>query len=335
MAPAFPSNTARSGILYPIIQALALGNKSSPKDGTEKKIGHFLMMNAIAGLSISSTMWLTGMATNIVGAQIARDFGVEITFSSWILNASLPAFIAFIIIPWSLKKIMQPEIDVTPNASKIAQEELDKMGELSFQEKIVAFTFFLMVFSWSLSSILAINKTAIAFLGLGIFMLFDVLTISDIKKEGSALAILIWFSILYTLSTQLSELGFMEYIGSSISASLVGFNWITVYLILMTTYIIAHYLFVSQTAHLLALYTIYLQVGIQLGVPAILLSYMLLFATNFFSSLTPQASSANIIFVGSEYLSTTDLYKYGFFTTFINSIIFLLIGSFWIYFLNY
>ena len=64
-----------------------------------------------------------------------------------------------------------------------------------------------------------------------------------------------------------------------------------------------HYLFVSQTAHLLALFGVFLDVGVKLGVPAAPLAFQLLFATNYFSAITPQGSSANLLFAGSGYLS--------------------------------
>jgi DASS family divalent anion:Na+ symporter len=57
---------------------------------------------------------------------------------------------------------------------------------------------------------------------------------------------------------------------------------------------------------------------------------MLIFATNFFSPITPQGSSANIIFVGSGYLDTGELYKYGGLVVLINSVIYLTIGSAWL-----
>ena len=132
------------------------------------------------------------------------------------------------------------------------------------------------------------------------------------------------------LSTQLSELGFMEYLGVNIAGFLTGASWQFAYLILMITYILSHYLFVSQTAHMLALYPIYLKVGVNLGVPVELLAYMLIFATNFFSPITPQGSSANIIFVGSDYLQTSEIYKYGGIITLLNSLIFLSVGTLWL-----
>ena len=64
-----------------------------------------------------------------------------------------------------------------------------------------------------------------------------------------------------------------------------------------------HYLFVSQTAHLLALFGVFLDVGVKLGVPAAPLAFQLLFATNYFAAITPQGSSANLLFAGSGYLS--------------------------------
>ena len=52
---------------------------------------------------------------------------------------------------------------------------------------------------------------------------------------------------------------------------------------LVVAYVLLHYLFVSQTAHLLALFGVFLDVGVKLGVPAAPLAFLLLFATNFFS----------------------------------------------------
>ena len=44
LAPATPSNTARAGgIMFPIIKSLSESFGSSPKDGTERKMGAFLI----------------------------------------------------------------------------------------------------------------------------------------------------------------------------------------------------------------------------------------------------------------------------------------------------
>jgi DASS family divalent anion:Na+ symporter len=104
IAPAFPSNTARSGVLYPIVQALAHDSGSKVADGTRKKVGAYLMMNSMTGISISSSLWFTAMAANPVGAGMAKELGVDITFGSWFLAASVPGIIAFILAPLFLYK---------------------------------------------------------------------------------------------------------------------------------------------------------------------------------------------------------------------------------------
>jgi len=87
IAPAFPSNTARSGVLFPIVNALAADSGSKVTDGTRKRLGAFLMMTSMAGITLSSTLWLTAMAANPAGAKMAEEFGVHITYGSWALAA--------------------------------------------------------------------------------------------------------------------------------------------------------------------------------------------------------------------------------------------------------
>ena len=66
------------------------------------------------------------------------------------------------------------------------------------------------------------------------------------------------------------------------------------------------------------------------GVPGTLLALMLLFATNFFAAITPQGSSANVIFTVSGYLHQTEIYQYGAVVTLSNTMVYLLFGTAWI-----
>src|SRR4030095_5490312 len=77
IAPAFPSNTARSGILYPLAFSLAEAAGARPGDPSRRQLGALLMFSGIASLSLSSALWLTAMAANPLGAEIAKPFGVN------------------------------------------------------------------------------------------------------------------------------------------------------------------------------------------------------------------------------------------------------------------
>ncbi len=330
IAPAFPSNTARSGVLFPIVHALSADSGSKVADGTRKKAGAYLMMNSMAGIAISSSLWLTAMAANPLGAAMAEQMGVHITFGSWFAAAIVPVLLTFALIPWALYRIFPPELQDTPQAPMTAQKELEKMGRLHKNEWITGITFISMVLLWAFSDMLDLDKTAIAFGGLGVLMLANIFTMEDMKSQGETLATFIWFAILYAISSELNRLGFMSFVGENIASQLHGLAWQSVYVILITLYVLIHYLFVSQTAHMLALFGIFLHVGIDAGVPPELLALMLLFATNFNSVITPQGSSANVLFAGSGYLEASEIYRYGGVVTLLNTLVFLTAGTGWI-----
>jgi divalent anion:Na+ symporter, DASS family len=330
IAPAFPSNTARSGVLYPLVVSLAEAAGAKAGDPSRKRLGAFLMFSGVASLTLSSALWLTAMAANPLGAEIAKPFGVNIDFGSWLVAASVPTIAGMLLLPFVLYRWMKPEVTATPEAPAAAKKALAALGPLTLHEKIVTATFVGMVAFWGAAATLHLDSTAIAFAGLAVLLGTGVLTASDIAKEGDVLAIYLWFAILFTLSGQLNELGFMGFIGGKLADAMSGMPWQGAALILIVAYVALHYLFVSQTAHLLALFGVFLGVGVKLGVPPALLAFQLLFATNTFSAITPQGSSANLLFAGSGYLSSPELYRLGALTTAFNLILYLLVATPWL-----
>ena len=330
IAPAFPSNTARAGVLYPLVFSLTEAAGVTPGDPSRRRLGSFLMFSGIASLSLSSALWFTAMAANPLGAEMASAFGVKMSFTSWLVAAAVPTLAAMVLLPLLLFRVIGPEVKATPEAPAAARRALAALGPLSRDEKLVAVTFVGMVVLWGLAGTLGLDSTAVAFLGLGTFLVTGVLTLGDIAKEGDVLATFIWFAVLYTMSGQLNELGFMGYLGQLLAGSLGGIPWLAAYLILAVAYVLLHYLFVSQTAQVLALFAVFLDVGVKLGVPATPLAFMLLFASNFFSAITPQGSSANLLFAGSGYLSQRDLYRLGALTTAVNLAVYLGVGLPWL-----
>ena len=261
IAPAFPSNTARGGVLYPLVVGLAEAGGATPDNPARRKLGGYLMFSGMVSLSLSSALWFTAMAGNPLGAELARHAGVEITFVSWLVASSIPTLAAMLLLPWLLQRIMKPEVTSTPDAPAAAARALAALGPLSRAEWTVALTFVGMVALWASAGFIGLDSTAVALLGLGILLAAGVLTLGDIAKEGDVLATFIWFAVLYTLSGQLNEMGFMGYLGQRLAGALGGFGPTPVYLILVLVYVLLHYLFVSQTAHVLALFAVFLDVG--------------------------------------------------------------------------
>jgi DASS family divalent anion:Na+ symporter len=330
IAPAFPSNTARSGVLFPLALSVTEAAGATPEREDRRRLGRFLMFSGMMSLTLSSALWLTAMAGNPLGAEIAKQYGVEISFGSWLLAASVPTLLAMIVLPYLYYKIIRPEVTDMPNAPAEARKALAALGPMTRNQKIVGFTFLGMVILWGVASTLGIDPTAVAFLGLGVLLATGVLTLADIAREGDVLATFIWFAALFTLSDQLNQLGFMEFLGGRLVMRLGGLPAPVVGVVLLVVYVLLHYLFVSQTAHLLALFGVFLGVGVKLGVPAPLLALQLLFATNYFAAIAPQASSANLLFAGSGYFTQGELYRLGAVHTALCVLLYLVIGTPWV-----
>jgi len=334
IAPAFPSNTARGGVLFPIVLSVAKGAGSEPDDPEGRRLGGYLMFCAMASLAVSSALWLTATSCNPIGVQIAQKAGVEIGFGSWLLASSVPTLIAIGMLPLLVSKIFSPGIGATPEAPAAARKDLAGMGTMSRDEWITAVTFVVMVAGWVFGNALQLNGTAVAFMGFGALLVAGVLTLDDIAKQGDTLATFLWLAVLFALSAQLNELGFMGYVGERLASRLGGLSWPLLYITLIALYVGLHYFFVSQTSQMLALFAVFLDVGTRGGVPAPLMAPGLLFASSYFSVITPQGGSQNIIFVASGYLRQGELYKLGLLTTIAFMAVYLVIGTPWILFVS-
>jgi len=332
IAPAFPSNTARGGVLFPIVLSVAKGAGSNPEDPEGRRLGGYLMFCAMASLAVSSALWMTATSCNPIGAQIAQKAGLEIGFGTWLLASAVPSLVAIAMLPWLVAKLFPPRVGATPDAPATARKDLARMGPMSRDEWITAGTFAVMVAGWVFGSALNLNGTSVAFLGFGVLLVAGVLTLDDISKQGDTLATFLWLAVLFALSGQLNELGFMGYVGERLASHLGGLAWPVLYATLIVLYVGIHYLFVSQTSQMLALFSVFLDVGMRGGVPVPLMAFGLLFASSYFSVITPQGGSQNIIFVTSGYLTQGELYKLGLFTTLAFLAVYLLIGSPWVYF---
>jgi divalent anion:Na+ symporter, DASS family len=330
IAPAFPSNTARGGVLYPIVLSVAQGSGSRPDDPKGRRLGGYLMFCGIASLAVSSALWMTATSANPIAIQVAQEYGIHVGFGKWLIASSVPALTAILGLPWLLARLFPPGVGSTPEAPAAARRALAQLGPLSREEWITAIAFVLMVGGWIFADKLQLNVTSIAFAGLGLLLMSGVITADDIHTQGDTLATFLWLAVLFALSGQLNELGFMGYVGQRLASYMGGLSWPVTYVTLIFIYVAIHYMFVSQSSQVLALVGVFLDVGIRGRVPAQLMAFSLFFASSYFSVITPQGGSQNVIFVGSGYLTQRELYRLGLQTTLFFLAVFLTIGTGWL-----
>jgi DASS family divalent anion:Na+ symporter len=330
IAPAFPSNTARGGVLYPIVLSVAKGSGSNPDDTKGRRLGGYLMFCTMASLAVSSALWMTATSANPIAIQVAHEYGVNVGFGKWLIASSVPALVSIIALPWLLSRLFPPGVGATPEAPAAARKALAELGPLSREEWITAIAFVLMVTGWIFADKLNLNVTSVAFAGLGLLLMTGVLTASDIATQGDTLATFLWLAVLFALSGDLNELGFMGYVGQHLASYMGGLSWPVTYVALIMIYVAIHYMFVSQSSQVLALLGVFLDVGIRGGVPATVMAFSLFFASSYFSVITPQGGSQNVIFVGSGYLTQRELYRLGALTTLFFLVVFLTVGTGWL-----
>jgi DASS family divalent anion:Na+ symporter len=273
---------------------------------------------------------MTATSANPIGTDIAATFGVKIDFGGWLLASCVPSLATILTLPLFLRWIHPPEARGAVDAQAMARRELSSLGRLSRDERIVAVVFVLLVTGWVLGPKLKLDSTAVSFLGLGALLVTRVLTLEDLAGEGDTLVMFFWLAILFAMSAQLNELGFMGYVGERLARQLAGLSWPATFVALSVLYVLMHYLFVSQSAQVLALLGVFADVGIRSGVPAPLMIFTLLFASSWFSTITPQGGTQNIIFVGSGYLTQRECYRLGALTTLYCLVLFLALGTPWL-----
>jgi DASS family divalent anion:Na+ symporter len=321
-------------VLFPVVLSVAQSAGSRPDDEQGRRLGGYLMFCCMASLAVSSALWMTATSGNPIGTQVAHESGIDINFGKWLLVSSVPSLVAILLLPVVLARLFPHGVASTSQAPVAARAELAKKGALSRDEWITAIAFAVMVTGWVLADPLHLNVTIVAFAGLGVLLMTNVLTVADISKQGDTLATFLWLAVLFALSGQLNELGFMSYAGQRLAAQLGGLSWPLTYVALVVIYIAVHYMFVSQSSQVLALLGVFLDVGVRGGVPPQLMAFSLLFASSYFSVITPQGGSQNIIFVGAGYLTQRELYRIGLLMTLFFLSVYLLIGTPWILFVT-
>lgn len=313
VSPATPSNGARAGgVVYPLIQSLANTYNSKPNDPSRKKMGSYLTFTEFQVNVITSSLFMTACAPNLIAVALAKQAGVQLTWMGWLAASIVPAVICLAVVPYFVYKMYPPEVKETPNAKEWANKELDKMGKITHPEIAMALIFILTLVLWMLSSSINLDATLVAFISMSLLLLCGILTPGDMLHETGAWNILIWLSILVFMAGKLTQFGFIDWISKSISNGMKGMNWLTVVLILALVLFYTHYLFASATAHNSAMYLPLLTIAIAAGAPKVFAAQFLALFSAIMGSTTHYSSPASAVLSASGYVEQGEWWKMSF-----------------------
>lgn len=306
LSPATPSNTARAaGIVYPINLSIAESIGSYPGD-TAKRGGSFILMNGYFVTKITSFMFLTAMAPNVLALDfVTKITGLTMNWVEWAVALAIPGLVMLIFVPLVGYWIDRPEAVKIDN-KKLADEGLAKLGAMKMSEKILAVVFILALLGWAWPSIgyffpaiaFDLSPTAVALVAMTVVFLSGIITWEDMVQTKAVWNTFIWFGAILGLSTALTKAKFFAWLATFMEANLaLDVSPLVVVLILSAISVVIRYLFASSTAYIASMLPVFLTVGMAAGVNPVMFGLVLL-ATNAFGGLVTHygASPGPIIY---------------------------------------
>jgi sodium-dependent dicarboxylate transporter 2/3/5 len=330
------SNTATAVMMLPI--GIAIVKQMSNLKSTDKKeniiFGKSLMLSIAFSASIGGIATLIGTPPNLVFAGILQEiYNVEISFLKWFIFG-LPISILLIIISWlyltriafnfKQKEFKEGEIEI--------KNELNNLGKISYEEKVVLSVFILTGMAWISRSFLlnifipSLDDTIIALIcGVSLFLL------KTKNKNGFKERIMNWedavklpWGVLLLFGGGLAiAQGFQSSgLANWIADNLTKLNGFSLIIILMVVIAAVNFLteITSNLATIAMLLPILAPTAIILDVhPFILMVAATLSASCAF--MLPVATPPNAVVFGSNYLKISDMVRVGILMNLISIII--------------
>ncbi len=332
LSPVMPSGNARcGGVIFPIVKSLSIAYCSDPRDGTERKIGAFLMTTAYQGTQITTTLFLTAMVANPLMAELAQQLaGVDLDWLTWALAALLPGCLSLLVMPLIVYWFYPPQLKSTPEAPKLAKKNLRAMGKLNQQEwsMIGIFLVLLLLWGWG-KQLWGIESVTTGLMGIVLLLITRVLTWKDITQEHKTWDIFIWFSMLLMMATFLSQFGLIDWITNEVGSAIQDLWWQLAFACLTIVYFYSAYFFASKAALASTTYPAFLSVAISLGVPPTYAALVLAFLVNLSGCLTHYATAEAPIYYGEGYVDAATWCRLGFYLSLAYLFIWTVIGGWW------
>jgi L-tartrate/succinate antiporter len=313
LAPFTPSNTARSGgTIYPVIRHLPALYESMPNDPSARKIGAYIMWVAIAATSVTSSMFVTAMAPNLIAVEMVKKTAkLDIGWTDWLVAFAPVGIVLLLATPLLAYWLYPPQIKQGDKVPAWAAQELDKLGALTWREMILGILVLLALVLWIFGGAF-INASAVALLVVALMLVSGVLRWDDMIKHAAAWNTLVWFATLLTLADGLNRVGFVKWFAEAIARHMSGFTPLVAMLLLVALFFFIHYLFASIIAHVTAVLPVMLALGASLpGIAMPQYAMLLCLTLGIMGIISPYATGPSPVYYGSGYLPSRDYWRLG------------------------
>lgn len=336
LAPVTPSNTARSGgTLYPVLNNLPLLYGSKPNDPSYRRTGAYIMWVAIASTCVTSSMFLTALAPNLLAVELVKKtVGVELQWTQWFIAFVPVGLLLIVLVPLLTYWLYPPEVKQGDEVPAWAGKELATLGPLTRREVLLGLLVLLALGLWVFAGDL-VNATTVALLVISLMLLLKVVSWDDITANKAAWNTLAWFATLVALADGLNRTGFVRWFADSIAAHMGGLSPTTAMVLLVVVFYLVHYLFASVTAHVTAMLPVMLAVGSTVpGMNMPQFALLLCLTLGLMGIITPYGTGPSPVYYGSGYLPSRDWWWLGAVFGCIYLAVFLVVGLPWVLFIG-
>jgi L-tartrate/succinate antiporter len=293
------------------------------------------MWVGIAAVCVTSSMFLTGLAPNLLAVELVQKTAkIELTWTDWFIYFAPVGILLLALLPLLVYWIYPPEVKEGTEVQSWAAKELEKMGAFTQREIMLAILVVLALVLWIFRGD-EVNATTAALIIISLMLLTNVVTWSDIIKNSAAWNTLVWFATLVALADGLTRVGFVKWFAQSVAGHLSGVAPSVAVAALLLINFFGHYLFASVTAHVTAMIPVLLAVASTIpGVNMHTVALGMCLQLGLMGILTPYASGPSPVYYGSGYLPAADYWRLGAIFGVIFFVVFLAIGVPWMLFIR-
>ena len=312
LAPFMPSNTARSGgTIFPIIKNIPPLYGSTP-DNNPRGLGAYLMWTALATTCVTSSMFLTSLAPNVLAQSLVEKTAhVSLNWNQWFMSMLPVGVILFLVTPLLTYIIYPPTQKTSENAPIWAGEELRKLGPVTGREIAMAGLAVAALLGWIFLKD-SINATTVALAAICVMVAGKVVSWDDVIGYKQAWNVLAWFATLVTMADGLGKTGFLKWFAESASAHMQGLSPTATLVGLVIVFFVSHYMFASLTAHVAALLPVMLAAAMAVpGLDITLASMVLCGSLGIMGIITPYGTGPSPIYYGSGYIKGKEFWILG------------------------
>ena len=324
-----PSATARAGAVVPILLGMVAAF-GLPKDS---RLAALLVITSVQAVSIWNIGIKTGAAQNMVAIGfIEEQFGVDISWGSWLLYAAPFSIIMSIALFFIMTALIKPETDKIEGGKEVIKQQLAELGPLKGKEIRLIIISFLLLVLWATENIIhPFDTTTVTIVAIAILLTpkIGVYTWAEVEKLIPWGTIIV-FAVGISLGTILLNTDGAQWLSDAVFGS-IGLDSMPILatIALLTAFnILIHLGFASATSLASALIPVFIALATTLTMNVDEVGFVLIqqFVISF-GFLLPISAPQNMLAYGTGAFTTKDFLKSGIPLTILGYLLILLFSA--------